>query len=257
MMRQIMEPDGMSSPTRMVALRSWWLIGFGLVAVAQLAFVAFHVSVAALFAMWMLAPLLAAWVWRVDGPKLLVLALVFCWVGDVVGNPRQIGIGHGGLLLSVASFAVANVFLITLFVQRGALTALRAAIGGVQRWRAGLALLYVLGAVAGLVVTWSSLEPALRTAAGIYLLLLVGTAATAIAVDTFAGIGAGLFFASELLIALAIAGRVSATATTHRLEVLVLYMLGILLIAVGVVRHKRRAQQLFNNDKDAVQCAER
>jgi hypothetical protein len=256
-MRQNAEPDGMSSPTRKVALRDLWLIGFGLVAVAQLAFVAFHVSVGALFATWTLAPLLAAWVWRMDGPKLLVLALVFCWVGDVVGNPRQIGIGPGGLLLSVASFAVANVCLITMFVQRGALTALRAAIGGVQRWRAGLTLLYVLGAVAGLFVTWSSLEPALRTAAGIYLLLLVGTAATAMAVDTRAGIGAGLFFASELLIALAIAGRVVATATTHRLEVLVLYMLGILLIAVGVVRRELRAKQMLNSDKDVVQRADR
>lgn len=247
----------MSSPTRMVALGGLWLIGFGLVAVAQLAFVAFHVSVAALFATWTLAPLLAAWVWRMDGPKLLVLALVFCWVGDVVGNPRQIGIGHGGLLLSVAAFAVANVCLITLFVQRGALTALRAAIGSVQRWRVGLALLYVLGAVAGLFVTWSSFEPALRIAAGIYLLLLVGTAATAMAVDTCAGIGAGLFFASELLIALAVAGRVAPTATTHRLEVLVLYMLGILLIAVGVVRRELRAKQLLNNDKGVVQRADR
>jgi hypothetical protein len=106
-------------------------------------------------------------------------------------------------------------------------------------------------------VTWSSFEPALRIAAGIYLLLLVGTAATAMAVDTCAGIGAGLFFASELLIALAVAGRVAPTATTHRLEVLVLYMLGILLIAVGVVRRELRAKQLLNNDKGVVQRADR
>jgi hypothetical protein len=244
-LRQVAESDGISSPTRKVGVRGFWLIGFGLVAAAQLAFVAFHVSGAALFATWILAPLLAAWAWQMKGPKLLVLALVFCWIGDVVGNPRQIGIGHGGLLLSVTSFAIANVCLITLFAQRGALTALRTAMGGAQRWRAGIALLYILGAVAGLWLTWSSLEPALRAVAWIYLLLLVGTATTSLALDTCAGIGAALFFASEMLIALALAGRVDAASTPHRLEVLVLYILGILLITVGVVNHELRMKQRF------------
>jgi YhhN family len=180
-----------STPTALLRVKSPWLIGFGLVAVAQLAFVALHVSQAALITTWILAPLLAVWVWRARGPKLLVLALMFCWVGDVLGNPRKIGIGQGGLVLSVAAFAAANVCLMILFARRGALAALWRSIGGLQRWRAGIALLYLVAAIVGLWLTWSSLEPVLRVVASIYLLLLVGTATTALAVDICAGIGEG------------------------------------------------------------------
>lgn len=228
----------------MQRVKSLWLVGFGLVAMAHLAMVAFHVSVADTVTTWILAPLLAAWAWQMDGPKLLVLALALCGVGDALGNPRHSGIGHGGLMLSVAAFAAAHVCFIILFVQRGALAALRVAIGGRQRWRAGLALLYLVVAVAVIWSTRSSFEPAMLTAVLIFALLLVGTATTALALDTRAGIGAALFFASEMLIALAIAGRVDAAATWHRLEVTVLYLVGILLIATGVVNRELSTQRL-------------
>lgn len=233
----------MSGYTTVLRMKTPWLIGFGLAGAAELAFVVSHLSHPAdLITLWIVAPLLAIWTWRARGPKLLVLALVFCWVGDVLGNPRAIGIGQGGLLLSVVAYVGANVCLITLFVRDGALIALRKAFSGTQRWRVGISSLYLVAAIIGLALAWSSLDPMSRAGAAIYLLLLVGTATTALALDTCTGIGAALFFGSELLIALEVGGRLPGAAAAFRLAVLTLYMLGVLLIAVGVVNRGLRTR---------------
>ncbi|MFI6501280.1 lysoplasmalogenase family protein [Nonomuraea typhae] len=219
-------------------VRSPWLIGFGLVAVAQLAFVVFPVpQLADLIAVSILAPALAVWVWRVDGPKVLVLALAFCAVGDVLGNPRRIGLDQSGLLLSVAAFAVAQACLIVLFVRSGALAALQASISGRQRWRSVVALLYLVAAVMMFWSIWGGLGPALRVAVGVYLLLLVGTATTSLALDTWAGMGVALFAGSMALVA---AEMVDGVATWHRLLIRLMYQLGLLLIAVAVVNRALR-----------------
>jgi hypothetical protein len=219
-------------------VKSPWLVGFGLVAVAQLVFVALHLPFAGIVT-WLVAPLLAVWVWCVGGPKLLVLALMFCWAGDVLGNPLQIGIPIG-LYLSVAAFAVAGVLLVILFVRRGA--------PGFRRRRAGIVVLYLVPASVVLTFIWSNLNPALRVVASIYLLLLVVTATTAFVLDTWVGIGAGLLFGSHLLVALEVGGLLNGTRTMFRLAVLTLYMLGILLIAVGMVNRDRRAGRAVRPD---------
>jgi hypothetical protein len=211
---------------------------FWVIAAAELAFVVLRVSQPEVVTLPILAPLLAVWVWRIGGPKLLSLALVLCGVGDLLGNPRRLGIEHGGLVLSLAAFAIAHICLIILFLRLGALNALWAAIRGHQRWRAVLVMVYVIGAIAAISPAWGGLEPAIRIGGVTYALLLVGTAATAIALDTLAGIGAALVLGSSLLIALAVGGRLDAAATSHRLEVLVPYLLGIALIAMGVVNHQ-------------------
>jgi hypothetical protein len=217
-------------------------VGFGMVAAAELAFVATRVSRPEVIALPILAPLLAVWAWQMGGPKVLSLALVFFGVGDLLGNPRRLGIEHGGLVFSMAAFAIAYACLITVFLRLGSLNALRVARGR-QRWRAVLAVVYVVGTMAAIWAAWNGLEPVIRVAGLIYALLLVGTAATAIALDTRAGIGAALLLGSNLLIALAVAGRVDAAATSHRLEVLVLYLLGIALVAVGVVNIQPQIQR--------------
>jgi hypothetical protein len=220
------------------SLKSPWLIAFGLVVVGQLALLGLGLPLAN-FVAWLLAPLLAVWVWRARGPKLLVLALMFCWAGDVLGNPALIGVGKIGLFLSVAAFAVANVLLIVLFVRGGGPISQRIAIGGRRRWRAGVAVLYLVPAALGLAFTWSNLDPALRVVAAIYLLLVVATATTAFVVDICAGIGAALLFGSHLLVVLEVGGRIDGTGTMFRLAVLALYMLGILLIAIGMVNREQ------------------
>jgi hypothetical protein len=220
-----------SAPATTPSVKSPWLIGFGLVALAQLASLALHLPFAGVIT-WLVAPPLAVWVWRGGGPKLLVVALAFCWIGDLLGNPRLIGIGRVGLYLSVAAFAVASVLLIILFVRRGA--------PGSRR-RVGVAALYLALASLGLAFIWSNLDPVLRVVAAVYLLLIVVTATTAFVLDTRVGIGAGLLFGSHLLVALEVGGRLNGAETTFRLAVLALYMLGILLIAVGMVNREAPA----------------
>lgn len=226
----------MSGPPAVLRVKSFWLIGFGVVGAALLVFVASNAAHQAdLIPLWLVAPLLAVWVWRAGGPKLLLVALMLCWAGDVLGNPRAIGIGVGGLVLSVLGYIGANVCLVILFVRDGALVALRKALHSRQRWRVGIAAVYLVVATCGLALAWGRLGLMFRVVAAIYLLLLVATATAALALDICAGVGATLFLGSELLVALEVAGRLDGTATSFRLAVLALYMLGILLIAVGVV----------------------
>ncbi len=233
-----MESRGVSALNRW---RSPWLIGFGLVAVAQLIFVVFPVSsLADLIAVSILAPLLAVWVWRRRGPKLLVIALVLCAVGDALGNPRRIGLEQGGLLVSVAAYVAAQACLLALFLRSGALAALRASIGGHQRWRSMIIVLYPVGAAVVISLVWSGLGADLRVAAGLYLALLVGTAATSLALDTWAGIGAALFTGSVVLVAAGMVGWVDSTGMAHRLMIRLTNQLGLLLIAVAAVNHWQR-----------------
>lgn len=234
----------MSGPPAVLRVKSFWLIGFGVVGAALLVFVASNAPHQAdLIPLWLVAPILVVWVWRAGGPKLLLVALLLCWAGDVLGNPRAIGIGPSGLLLSVLGYIGANVCLVILFVRDGALIALRKTLHGRQRWRAGIAALYLVVAVCGLGLAWGRLGPMLRLVAATYLLLLVGTATTALALDICAGVGATLFLVSELLVALEVGGRLNGTATSFRLAVLGLYLLGVLLIAVGVVNRALGAKR--------------
>ena len=225
-------------------MKSLWLVAFGLVAVAQLALVAFKLpSQFAFISTWLVAPVLAVWVWRVRGPGLLVGALLLCWAGDVLGNPRLIGIGSYGLFLSVAAFAAANVVLSVLFVRSGALGFTRSSPGGSRRWRAAIAVPFLVVSAAALAVAWSNLGSTFRVFGAGYLLLLVVTSTIALMLDTWAGVGAALLFASHLLVMLEVGGRVDGTATLFRLAFWVLYMLALLLIAIRMVDRDRSGSQ--------------
>ncbi len=211
---------------------------FGALALAQLGLIAAHQGRLAVIPTWLLAPALAVWVWRARGPRLVILALLFCWAGDVLGNPALLGVGPIGLFLSVAAYAVANAILLILFVRLGALSAWRTT-RGAGLWRAGAAAVCVVAAVVVLAVAWSTLDPALRVVGCVYLLLLCVTAIAAFAVNAWAGIGAALFLGSHLLVVLEVAGLLSGGSTLFRLATLSLYAVGILLIAVGAVRRGR------------------
>lgn len=246
----------MGGPPAVLRVKTPWLIGFGLAGAALLVFVASNVPHQAdLITLWLIAPILAIWVWRAGGPKLLLLALMLCWAGDVLGNPRTIGIGPSGLVLSVAGYVSATVCLIILFTRDGALIALRKALHGSQRWRAGISALYLVVAACGLALAWGRLAPMVCVVAAIYLLLLVGTATTALALDICAGAGAVLFLGSQLLVVLEVTGRLDGTATSFRLAVLALYMLGILLIAVGVVNRGLRSERWIQDGTEPAQRA--
>ena len=222
----------------MERVRSPWIIAFAAVTVVHLD------TVTKCF----LAPLLAVWAWRLGGPTLLVAGLVFCFFGDLFMDL------DGTFLLGMSAFALAHLSFITLFVQRGAFDALRASVGGRQPWRAALVVGYLLAAIAVIAWAWGGFDdPVVRAAVPVYALLLVGTASTAMALDVRAGVGAALFVVSDMLIALGAAGRMDPAETWHRLAVMTLYLLGIFLIAAGVLNRELRTQRLRRDGADLAQ----
>src|SRR5690606_33249417 len=143
--------------------------------------------------------ILAVWVWRARGPRLLVVALLLCWVGDVLGNPRLIGLGHIAFLVSVAAFAAACVVLIVLFVRATNRAEPASGADGSRRAQAAVGLLYAGVVAAALAVTWGDLDATFRIVGVMYLLLLALMATTAFMAGASLGVGAGLLFASHLL----------------------------------------------------------
>lgn len=231
----------------MAAVKSPWIIAFGVVAVVHLLLVGFGVSTWDTVTKCLLAPLLAAWSAQLGGPRLLVLGLIFCFFGDLFMDL------DGAFVAGMAAFAAAHICFITLFVQRGAVPVLRASFSGPERWRAGLIVVYALGAIGVVAWAWGGFDPAIRAAVPVYTLLLATTAATSISLDTRAGIGAALFVVSDSLIALGAAHRLDATATWHQLAVMFLYLFGIFLIAAGVLNRERRTKRIAADGFDITQ----
>lgn len=230
------------------AVKSPWIIAFGVVMVLHLLLLGLDVSPWSTVTKCLLAPLLALWAWRLDGPRLLVVGLVFCFFGDLFMDLDDM------FAAGMAAFALAHICFITLFVQRGAIDALRDSFGGVtERWRAALVIVYLLGAVGIVGWAWGGFDPSIRFAIPIYALLLAGTASTAIALDTRAGIGAAMFMISDTLIALGEAGRLDADALWHRLAVMVLYLFAIFLITAGVLNRERRTRRIAADGMDITQ----
>lgn len=223
----------------MTAVKSPFIIGFGIVMVIHLVLLGLDVTPWDTITKVLLAPLLAAWAWQLDGPRLLVLGLVFCFFGDLFMDL------DGWFVAGMAAFAAAHICFITLFVQRGAIPALRS--------KPVIAVPYLLGALVVVVWAWGGFDPAIRAAVPVYALLLAGTAMTSLALDTRSGVGAALFVVSDALIALGAAGRFDPEATWHELAVMVLYLLGIFLITAGVLNRERRTRRIAADGFDITQ----
>jgi uncharacterized membrane protein YhhN len=212
------------------AVKSPWIIGFGIVAVVHLALNAADASPWDSITKCLLAPLLAAWVMRLDGPWLLVAALVFCFGGDLFLEIDAL------FVIGMASFAAAHICFITFFVQRGALPRLRA-----NPWAA---LAYLAAAIAMVIWALDGLEAAVRPFVPVYALLLVGTAATSLALDRRAGLGGLLFLVSDGFIALGEAGRFDKDATWHGLVIMSLYILSIFFLSAGILNREIRTRRI-------------
>jgi uncharacterized membrane protein YhhN len=238
----------------MSAVKSPWIIGFGVLTVVHLVLVGFDVSPWDTVTKCLLAPLLAAWAWQQNGPRLLILSLVFCFFGDLFMDLSRIHpTNELWFMLGMGSFALAHISFITLFLQRGAASALGASFAGKEPWRAALVVVYLLAAVAGVAWVWSGLEPGIRPLVPVYTLLLTGTAVTSIALDTRAGIGAALFLVSDGLIAGGVAGRLDSTAGWHQPAIMVLYLLSIFLITAGVLNRELRSRRIAADGFDITQ----
>jgi uncharacterized membrane protein YhhN len=213
--------------TCMTAIRSPWLIAFGAVAVVHLLLNGTTTTPWDSVTKCLLAPLLAGWVVEQKGPRLLVVALAFCFLGDLFLELDDL------FIVGMAAFAIAHLAFITLFVQRGAL----------DRVRSKPLVLVAYGAVAVAMVAWcwGGLEPGLRPPIPVYAALLVGPAAT-LATDLRAGVGAALFLVSDGLIALSEAGRIDPDATATGIAIMTLYIVAIFLLTTGIVRREQRTR---------------
>ena len=138
----------------------------------------------------LLMPTLAAWVVLRRGPWLIVAALGFSTVGDVL---LQV---DGLFIAGMAGFAAAHVCYVTFFVRSGAVRALR------RRWP--VVVLYVLAWAGLLWLLWPGLGD-LQLPVAAYSLLLTATAVTSAGFSLRAGIGGALFLISDSLIAARIA----------------------------------------------------
>ncbi len=212
------------------SLRSPWFRAFVAVGLLHLVLLGLDLTPWDSISKCFCAPLLAVWVWRSGGPRLLVDALVLCFFGDLFLEL------DGLFVVGMAAFAAAHVCFVTLFVRHGARTRVRTA-----PW---LAVVYVALALGMIAWAWGGLEPALRAAVPVYALLLVATAATSFAVDRLAGLGGAAFLVSDGIIALGEAGRIDAGDLAPRLAIMALYLVAIALLALGGLRlHRARADR--------------
>ncbi|KAA1425356.1 lysoplasmalogenase [Mumia zhuanghuii] len=202
------------------------MILFVALSVVHIALVGLDAGLAASITKALLMPALALWVVRQGGPRLLVAALFFSWVGDVA---LEI---DGLFILGMAGFGAAHVCFVTWFVRHGALEGLRrrwwAVVAGFVAWAGTIAVLWgPLGEEA----------PELQVPILAYSLLLTATAITAFGVSIMAGIGGALFLLSDTLIAMDIADV--ARPEPGDVWVMVTYLVAELLLALGIVRRNR------------------
>lgn len=208
----------------MSAIRSPWLAAFAAMSVLHLVLIIVDVSPWDTVTKVLLMPLLAGWAFSQSAPRIVIVSLAFATLGDFAMDSESL------FPLGMAAFALAHVCYIAYFVSRGAIGVL-----GRKLWIVGL---YAVAAIALVSYLWSAEAIAdLRIPIPIYALLLATTAATALAVDNRAGLGAALFLASDALIALGIAERPQPEPA--QLWIMVLYLVGQFLLVSAIVDRER------------------
>ncbi|MFJ5266446.1 lysoplasmalogenase [Streptomyces sp. NPDC088387] len=136
----------------------------------------------------LLMPLLAAWAALRGAPRLLVVALLFGWGGDVL----LLSGAEPAFLAGMASFAAGHVSYIVLFRRNGP-----------PRARAALLLPgYAIALVVTVALLWPDLPADLRVPVACYSALLTAMAwSAATRAGLVAGLGGALFLLSDTLIA--------------------------------------------------------
>lgn len=216
----------MSQPD-LTAVRSPWLLGFAVVTVVHLVLNATGTTPWDSITKCLLAPLLIGWVVQLGGPRLLIAALAFCFLGDLFLEIEDL------FTVGMAAFAAAHVCFIVFFVQRGAVQALRT-----KPW---IAVMYAVAAVALIIWLWNDLPSDIRPLVPIYAALLSTTAATALAVDLRAGIGGALFLISDGIIAASEADRLASDSAATGLAIMTLYIAAIFMLTTAILNKERRS----------------
>lgn len=199
-----------------------WILAFGAITLVHLVLLGADVEPWDSVTKCLLAPVLTGWVLAARGPRLLLLALVFCLGGDALLEL------DGWFVAGMASFAAAHVCFIVLFVRAGALRTRRPA--------AALAVAYTAAAIGLIAWAWGGLAPELQPIVPVYAALLVGTALTASTMNRLAGVGGAAFLVSDGLIALGEAGRLDPGSATVSVAIMALYAAAISLLTAGSVR---------------------
>ncbi|GAA1931230.1 hypothetical protein GCM10009716_43090 [Streptomyces sodiiphilus] len=176
----------------------------------------------------LLMPALAAWVFVCRGPRLLLVALLFGWGGDVLlqtGNDTL-------FLFGMASFGIGHLCYLMLFRRFGSFDARRTAlfVGG-----------YAVVTAVTVAALWPDLDAPLRIpVAGYSLLLAVMACFAAAGAGWRAGIGGALFLLSDTLIAVRMAEWQLLPA--HGFWVMLTYVAAQYLLADGLLRRAAAVQ---------------
>jgi len=203
----------------MTALKSPWIIAFGIVSAVHLVLNGAGATPWDSVTKCLIAPLLAAWVIEQKGPRLLVAALIFCFFGDLFLEFDNL------FIVGMAAFAAAHICFIRFFISRGA-------IGQLKR-KPWILAIYAIAGVALVAYCWGGLHDGLKAPIPVYATLLIGTASTSLATDLRAGLGGTLFLISDGIIALGEAGRINKDATLTGLAIMTFYILSIFFLSTG------------------------
>ncbi|MCX4909839.1 lysoplasmalogenase [Streptomyces sp. NBC_00878] len=188
------------------------LVAFGLAAVGDLVSLAAGYETGHAAAKPLLMPLLAAYARACGAPRLLVVALLFGWGGDVL----LLFDAEPAFLAGMASFAAGHVCYLLLFGRTTALFGKTSGLFGKTsapfgkhppRARATwlTAAAYALALVATVALLWPGLPADLRVPVAGYSLLLTAMAYGATRLGLLAGVGGALFMLSDTLIATGVA----------------------------------------------------
>lgn len=209
----------------MTAMKSPWIIAFGVVAVVHLVLNGAGADPWDSISKCFLAPLLVGWVIEQKGPSLLAAALAFCFLGDLLLEFEDL------FILGMTAFAVAHICIIRLFIARGAI--------GQLKLRPLILAVYVVAGIAMIVSAWNGLEAGLKPVVPVYAALLVGTAATSLSTDLRAGIGGLFFLLSDGLILLGEADHIDRDATWTGLAIMATYILAIFFLTAGILNREK------------------
>ncbi|MFE0425748.1 lysoplasmalogenase [Streptomyces sp. NPDC058953] len=167
----------------------------------------------------LLMPLIAAFVLVRGGPRLLVVALLFGWGGDVF----LLSGAEWAFLLGMGSFAVGHLCYLALFAR----------IGGGAAPPAWSAPVYGVALVTAVALLWPDLPAELRIPVAGYALLLTVMAWRSAVLGPLAGAGGALFLVSDLIIATGVADWPQLPEPDF--WIMFFYSAGQLLLALGVL----------------------
>ena len=219
--------SSLSSCSSSSPFRNLVLSAFVVVSVVHLILTGLEAHLAASITKCFVVPLLALWAAlatpKGSCPRPLLLALFFCFLGDLFLELP------GCFLPGMGAFACGHVCFVHMFVNRGA--------GMVLAKRPYIAFWYFCLAVGLLIFAWGGLEGALHFAVPVYACLLVSMASSSMACGYSTGIGGLCFLISDGIILLNQSSKINEDTAPWKpsIVLMILYIIAVWLIAAGSI----------------------